>query len=241
MLLVRLLDWCWILCSWGLLGGVILPAPSRSGVGAGQRKPEKQQAPLQTPNKQEQDWVTRARNGDRAACEALVLKYGASFRGYFAYTRRFGLVEADDLVQEAWLQIWRSLEHFRGDSSFRTWAMVICHRVATDAIRKRVRRPHEEPIEEQSSLSQENMTDEMLQLKQKSLQMRQLFSALHEKAQEILDLFYLQELSPKEISELLSIPEGTVKSRLADARKQLRRAWQRAHGARELEGSHGRQ
>lgn len=118
----------------------------------------------------------------------------------------------DDLVQETYLKAWKNYEKFDQKSSFKTWVYRIAKNVVNDHYRS-----HQNKelmlIDETQASSDENY--EIKDLITKGL------SLLSEKHREVFILYYKLELSKPEISELLSVSEGTVKSRIHYAKDEF--------------------
>ncbi|MBY6367443.1 RNA polymerase sigma factor [Rhodococcoides corynebacterioides] len=87
--------------------------------------------------------------GDRAAFETLVRTHGpAMYRFARNMVRDDGL--AEEIVQDAFVAAWKSLEHYRSDSALRTWLFGIVNHKAIDATRRRVPRPAEDWLFEEA-------------------------------------------------------------------------------------------
>lgn len=142
----------------------------------------------------------------------------------YRYFCRWGLspAEAEDCVQESFLQAWKSIKTYREEASPRVWLLSICRRVAwrsSQARRKefalREEAQHEPPAQREDGFAAAEQRDGLRLI---ATQMEKLSDA----HQEVLYLHYLHELTEPEIARLLGIPKGTVHGRLRVARKQLR-------------------
>ncbi len=127
--------------------------------------------------------------------------------------------QAYEIAQESWVSIFKSLHKLQDPAMFRFWAYRIVQRRSADAIRKLQRdrqvveeRRHMIEVSDQSDNGQEEVIDQMLRC----------IRSLPVSHQEILRLFYLEKHSVKLIAKQLDLPEGTVKSRLFYARKELK-------------------
>lgn len=130
--------------------------------------------------------------------------------------------EAEDIVQETYLQAWKSFHRFQPGTNIRAWLFKILFHVTAHHRRKLFRLP------------QADMTDEMLAetvayqpAPSQQLRDQELLKALQKVPQfyrAVLLLADVQEFSYKEISDILNIPIGTVMSRLSRGRKSLREA-----------------
>ena len=152
---------------------------------------------------------------ERAASRALYERFAR--RARFVAARIVGEDEADDVVQNAFLQVFRRLHQFRRDSRFETWLYRL---VVNEALQQRRRNrrwpaaslpPRELPAPGDGRRGREER--ELLDL------------ALQSLPEDLRLLFVLREvdeLSYRELAEIAGIPEGTVASRLYRARVELR-------------------
>ncbi len=175
-------------------------------------------------------WVKKAQKGDSTAFEQLVLANQNQI-----YRLCFHMVgnadDAEDMVQETFLKAWRNLEGFQGDSSFSTWLYRLASNCCLDFLRSQKRRPtvsmttEDEEGEEQTIEVADNSAtpEEELLLKEEQSEIAQAMASLDEEQRQILTLRVVNDLSYTEIGEMLSLKEGTVKSRLARARENLRK------------------
>jgi len=137
--------------------------------------------------------------------------------------------EAEEAVQDAFVRAFRSLGRFRGDSQFTTWFYRILHNVAVSTLKRRGKVQHI-PYEEDAGLDLEVPADEardvLATVEQQQLFdiMEQELGRLSERYRVVLSLFYVQEMKYDEISAVLELPMGTVKTLLFRGRESLRRA-----------------
>lgn len=164
--------------------------------------------------------VVRCQLGERAAFDDLVRRWSASLRRYAL--KLSGDPElANDLTQDVWLRVIRGLGGLRDSAQFRPWLFGIAHRCFSDRLRLRYAMPCAASVELEdlaiadpsSEFDPEEDIDQLLSTGMAALPMLE---------REVLTLFYLEELSLLDIATALSIPVGTVKSRLFRARNQLR-------------------
>ena len=180
--------------------------------------------------KPEWELVQRARQGDEASFAALVEQNQG--RIYNLALRMTGSPEdAADLCQEAFLNAWRGLGKFQGESSFATWLYRLTTNVCIDFLRREKRR-HElsmtvslddEAEDRQAQLPDERFSPHLEAERQERRDaLRAGLAALSEEHRRVLILRELEGLSYGEIAALLGLEEGTVKSRIARARLALR-------------------
>ncbi len=162
--------------------------------------------------------VAAAQAGDRAALDALLRRH---YDHIYAVCRRITGQDADaaDAAQEALLAIVRGLPRFDGRAKFSTWAHRIAHNVCIDELRRRGRRPdpglpeHETRPRGEGPALDETVTDRI-----------RTDDALLELSEEFRAAVVLRDqlgMDYAEIAEVLEIPPGTVRSRIARARKAL--------------------
>ena len=176
------------------------------------------------------------RNGDKAAFARLVSRYQ---RELYHFLVRFlgNRSSAEDIFQETFLQVHQSAEQFDLQRRFRPWLFTIAANKARDLIRSQARRPAN-PL--QASISPgDQESGEFIDLMQsagelpsepmekKELQdlVHNTVSSMPEHLREILLLSYFHQFPYKQISEILDIPLGTVKSRLHAAVAHFADRW----------------
>lgn len=126
--------------------------------------------------------------------------------------------DCEDALQEAALKAWEKRGHLRNETYFRTWITRILINACYDTQRKRRRVI---PLDEVAERAAAASPDPTLTL---------ALEALPEKLRLPLTLHYLEGFSVEEIARILRIPAGTVKSRLRQARNQLRVQWLETEG-----------
>lgn len=138
--------------------------------------------------------------------------------------RRCGDAElAADLLQEVFLVVWRAAASYRGNGQAGGWLWSIASRRLIDAHRRRLARssvvgePHDDLLQIPSA-------EETALAATYDARLAQALSGLSPELRAVLQATVLDGLSVRETSVLLNVPEGTVKSRAARARRQLREA-----------------
>ncbi len=182
----------------------------------------------------DRELVEVCRQGDRSAFRELYRRYQQRVKA--SLYQLCGSEGLDDLVQEVFLRVWKGLPKLREVSYFSTWLYRITWNVATDQRRQLARgrferfspngRSGEMGDEEESSplanLSRPQDTPDLMQMHYQEL-VKQGLQILSLEHRAVLVWHDLEDIPQKEIAEILSLPVGTVKSRLFYARKQIRR------------------
>ena len=181
--------------------------------------------------------VRRLQKGDDAAFEEFVSTYEKKI--YTLALRQIGNAEdAEDITQEVFLRVYRNIGSFRAESRLSTWIYQITMNACIDAARRRARRVEVTPMYtdddsgEQTAieLPDESFAPEKV-FERTALrdQIKEGLTHLTEEHRRILILRDINGLSYTEIAEILSLSEGTVKSRLFRARDKMC-TFLRAHG-----------
>ena len=179
--------------------------------------------------------VERCLSGDAAGWEELVRVHTRRVYGIcYRFVGRDG--EAQDLTQEVFLRVFRSLKNFRaGEGSFTVWLGRVARNLLIDDYRKTKLERATESLEDRLPVI-ENTTaggaraDGMLAGREASEMLQAALQRLSPELRETVILRDLEELEYREIAEVLQIPEGTVKSRLNRGRADLARVLRRQAG-----------
>jgi len=190
-------------------------------------------------------FVERAKRGDRQAFGRLVDEYKDKIYSYVS--RMLGdPYEAEDVTQEAFVRAYRSLPRFRGASSFHTWLYRIASNLAIDVVRRRKRNDVsafslDEPLESDDGEYEREIADDTggpadaTGTRETQVAVRRAIMDLPEKLRDVMILYELQGETYEDIAEILDVPLGTVKSRLFNARNQLKDRLQSLVEAGEIE------
>ena len=174
--------------------------------------------------------LERARSGDRDAFADLVR---ATQQLVYNLALRMLKNEEDalDASQEAYLRAWMGLGDFEGGCSFSSWMYTITRNVCIDSIRKKeqertvpVTLQYGDEDEQELALTDERTETEFIfEKNERARAVRHAIGRLSEMHREIVVLCDIEGYSYSEISRILGIEEGTVKSRLWRARDNLRK------------------
>jgi RNA polymerase sigma-70 factor, ECF subfamily len=165
--------------------------------------------------------IRRVRKGSTDDFRELMRRHqDAVFRLAYRITCR--REDAEDVVQETFLRVYRSLEDYRGNAGFRPWV----RRIAINVCLRRlsVEIPSDEVEEIYDSAHSEGDVVEDAVLKQVQREdVRRAVSGLPAAYRTVVVLRYMEDLSYKEIAELLDEPMSTIQVRLHRAKKMLNR------------------
>ncbi len=171
----------------------------------------------------DEDLISLAGDGEAGAFAALYDRHGRAAYS-LAYRMMGERQAAEDLVQEAFLEVWRAAESYRAErGSVRTWMLSIVHHRGVDQLRSSARRrrlgdraeaaaPTSQPSEAFAETWRNSQRD----------QIREALSHLPPEQLKVLELAYFSGYTHVEIAELLDLPLGTVKGRMRLGMKKIR-------------------
>jgi RNA polymerase sigma-70 factor (ECF subfamily) len=178
---------------------------------------------------EETQWILRCQSGDCSAFRCLVERYEE--RALRVAYHLVGQAEdAQDIVQDAFVRVFRALGSFRVGRRFYTWFYQIVLHLAIDHLRRR--REHAGVSEEISSglPAEEPEPLERLSRDESAEKVRRLLDRLSPRERAILVLRDIEGLTSKEIAEIIHSNHATVRWWLYLARKQFRAEWERRYG-----------
>ncbi len=175
-------------------------------------------------NQQENDLIKRCQSGDQQAMEQIVRQYQNQ-----VYNIAYGMLrnseDAQDIMQEVFLRVWDKIRQFQFKSRFSTWLYRIVKNLSINE-KNRQRRRQTSPMEmddSQAWVPIDTMTPEKeALLVEKQELMKVALAQLKKDYRTILVLREMETLSYEELSEVLGCSLGRVKSRLHEARMELR-------------------
>jgi RNA polymerase sigma-70 factor (ECF subfamily) len=174
--------------------------------------------------------IERCLRKEDSAWEAIVVRYRRKvFHISYKFTGKHD--EAEDLTQEIFLKIFRSLEKFNQDADFSTWLSSVARNYCIDHYRAR-KREREVLVEDLVAFdlapASSGNPHRLLEDRDRRSFLRKGLELLPEKLREAVVLRDLQGLSYQEMADRLGLPEGTVKSRINRGREELARLLLRA-------------
>ena len=171
----------------------------------------------------EKTLLRRLKAGDSKACTVLIDMH---YKHVYWYLLDLCKDEdlASDLTQNTFTKAWKALGDFRGESSFRTWLFSIARNEFLQQIRKDERYPELVEFLDLEVISDLSPSvEEEIASHDQELYIRKQVKALPGKYREIISLHYFSGMSYREIAKVLSIPNGTVKSRVNQALQLLKK------------------
>jgi len=171
----------------------------------------------------DRDLIHRSKKGDRDAFTRLVHRY--QDRAFTLARRLTGdPAAAEDLAQEAFLQVYRSLGRFDEERPFLPWFTTLVRNLARNRARRRIPLPVGAGGEELDPVDAEAPgPPERAAAAERKRRIEAEVARLPPKYREVVALRYLEDRSVKDVAAALELPEGTVKTYLFRARDLLRR------------------
>jgi len=198
-----------------------------SGQGAGVKS--KRNAMDEARKDEDQQLVARTQEGDASAFDQLVVKYTPRLYG-LVYNMTSNHEDTNDLLQDIFSKAYKAIRGFRGKSSFYTWIHSIAVNMTLNFLKKRGRRfqlslddvdasiqNDKEFLEATASTSPVREAD----LSELQKRLNEAMMKLSDEHRAVVTMFHIQGMPHAEISKILRVSEGTVRSRLFYANRQL--------------------
>jgi RNA polymerase sigma-70 factor (ECF subfamily) len=163
--------------------------------------------------------IGRIANGDRLAMQVLFARHHVRVYRFVLRLVR-NEATAEDLVSEVFFDVWRHAGKFEGRSAASTWMLSIARFKALSSLRRR----SEQELDDETAETIADQADDpqaAMEKKDTGELLRKAIGALSAEHREIIDLVYYLEKSVEEVSQIVGIPEATVKTRMFYARKKL--------------------
>lgn len=170
---------------------------------------------------QDVDLFNRTQAQDEHALEQLYDRYEKLLFSFsFRMTKNKFLSE--EIVQDVFTKIWSKQRNFdESKGKFSSWLLTVTRNATIDMLRKKKETPYE--LDERDALHDSNpSTEEQVEWKERSEEVRAAVGQLTNEQQEIIELFYFKGMSQSKIADTCEIPLGTVKGRVRLALKHLR-------------------
>ena len=212
---------------------VALPRPRRFSdllsSGVRPRAKPKRDAMEQPRSDEDQQLVARTQEGDVAAFDQLVVKYTPRLYG-LVYNMTSNHEDTNDLLQDVFSKAYKSIRGFRGKSSFYTWIHSIAVNMTLNFLKKRGRRFNLSLDDVDASVHNDKEFLELTQtsspvreadLSELQVRLNEAMMKLSDEHRAVVTMFHIQGMPHAEISKILRVSEGTVRSRLFYANRQL--------------------
>ena len=171
---------------------------------------------------QDQQNIDRALLGDTRAFEVLVERYK-----YMVFTLALKMLgnkeDAEEVSQDVFLKVFTALNTFKGESKFSTWLYKIAYYRSLDYIKKNKRKIQTSSydISEEYNIPETESSSDRLEAKERSQLIRAAIEELSAEDSVIITLYYFEELSLKEIAQVMGLTANNVKVRLFRSRSRL--------------------
>ena len=168
--------------------------------------------------------ITLCQNGQTEAFRVLVEEFSPKALRFAVHILK-NKTEAEDLVQETFIQVWKSIKTLKNPDSFKSWLFTILNNLC----KRKSKIVHEEELPEENELVCPQHKSDFERIDNAEM-IEKYFTHLSGIKKKVLILREMEELSYTEIANILDIPEGTVKSRIASARTSLRDLYLKKEG-----------
>jgi RNA polymerase sigma-70 factor (ECF subfamily) len=184
---------------------------------------------METAEPSDEDLVNRTQAGDARAFDALVVRFSPRLYG-LVYNMTASHEDTNDLLQEIFSKAYRSIKGFQGKSSFYTWMHTIAVHMSINFLKKRNRRRtmslddvdngilNDPDFIEATSNGDPSHAANLSELQ---LKLNESLLKLSHEHRAVVTMFDIQGMPHAEIAKILKISEGTVRSRLFYAHRQL--------------------
>jgi RNA polymerase sigma-70 factor (ECF subfamily) len=169
--------------------------------------------------------VLQCQQGDVAGFDRLVRRWQKPLLNY-AYRLTSDWAAAQDAVQDTWMVVIRGLVTLKDVACFHTWLF----RIASHKCQDHWRRDQSSRRVAEALQNQSDATAAAAPPNAERADIDAAFHRLPPESRTVLALMYLEDFSVGEIADVLSLPEGTVKSRLFHARQQLKQLMEKDYG-----------
>mgnify|MGYP001120133456 CR=1 FL=1 len=171
---------------------------------------------------EDQILIESIENGDTKAYAQLVNRYKD-----LVFTLAIRMLkhreEAEEVAQDTFIKVFKSLHKFKGDSKFSTWIYKVTYNTCLDRIKKNKKYLNDVAIDEFTFNKLDTIDDALENMikEEKNTLIKNCINKLPEDSSALLTLFYFEELSLEEIAKIINIEANTVKVKLFRARKKL--------------------
>lgn len=168
----------------------------------------------------DEEWLHRARSGDRAASKSLVERHLPSI---LRYARRMlgNAHEAEDVAQETFLRLWQSIEEVEARTTLRTWLFRVAHNLSIDRLRKK--RETSMPEDRDFTNDEPSASQRMAQA-ERALRVERAVAQLPERQRAAISLVFQEGLRQADAAQILGVTVDALESLLSRGRQMLKRS-----------------
>jgi len=170
----------------------------------------------------DQVYINKILNGDTNAFTVLVNRYKD-----LVYTLSFRMMknreEAEEVAQDTFIKVYKSLTKFKGDSKFSTWIYKVAYNTCLDRLKKNKRQQRTVAIDEYTEHQVKTLDNALdnIEEQEKKQTIKNCLALLPSEDSFMLTLYYFEELSLDEISKITGLKPNNVKVKLFRSRKKL--------------------
>jgi RNA polymerase sigma-70 factor (ECF subfamily) len=175
----------------------------------------------------DEDLMQRVHDGEVRAFEVIFDRH-AAVAFSLAYRMCGRRTMAEDIVQEAFLSLWRTGARYdRGRGSVRSWVLSAVHNRAVDAFRREAVKDHRVVSDERIAerLAAPELTESEVERRDDAREVRRALAELPTEQRQVIELAYFGGFTHSQIAEMLRLPAGTVKGRMRLGLAKMRAAF----------------
>lgn len=172
--------------------------------------------------KEEQDYIDRILKGDTAAFSILVDQYKT-----LVFTLALRMLknreEAEEIAQDTFIKIFKSLSKFKGDAKLSSWIYRVTYNTCLDSLKKRKKEYNTVAIDEYTEHQVKTVDNALdkLEASERKQAIKECIERLPGEDSFLMTLYYFEELSLEEISKIVELTPNNVKVKLFRSRKKL--------------------
>jgi RNA polymerase sigma factor (sigma-70 family) len=172
------------------------------------------------PNSEQAALLQAIATGDKAAFTALYRDLERPVYRFIS-AKLNDPFEANDIVHEVFMEIWRSAAKFEGRSAVKTWIFGIAYRKTMDRFRKAKNVSYSDNLPDAPDEGADQVAD--LEAREQGVHIKVCMDKLSPEHRLAVELAFFDDMNYREVAEVVGSPEGTVKTRIFHAKKLLQR------------------
>lgn len=175
----------------------------------------------------DKELVAHVLNGDKSKFDILMQRYYPLSIYYVRSKFNFPPETVKDICQNVFVKVFRKLDKYNVDKSFKTWVITICRNTGIDYTRTA------EPSVPLNEAIYKSKATKIEDLVCKKIEINEAVKTLDKDLSEIIQLKYFWDFKCDEIAKIMKIPSGTVRGKLCKARKELNKIMNKGGGNNE--------